>query len=97
MRIDGSNPTPASAEPQTPENKPHSAPPAPTEKVDHVDQHQPDLPITNVVVEMQPGNIVIYKFIDQASGQLIQQIPSEEMLKLSEAIVASQLPKDKEK
>jgi uncharacterized FlaG/YvyC family protein len=95
MRIDGPNPTPASAQPASPENKPHTAPPAPAEKVDHVDQHQPDLPATNVVVEIQKGNIMVYKFIDEASGRLIQQIPSEEMLKLSESIVASQLPQDK--
>jgi uncharacterized FlaG/YvyC family protein len=26
---------------------------------------------------------VVYKFVDEASGRLIQQIPSEQMLKLS--------------
>ncbi len=97
MRIDGPNPAPASAQPPSPDNKPHPAPPAPPETVDRVDQHQPDLPATNVVVEMQPGNVVVYKFVDEASGQLIQQIPSEEMLRLSQSIVASQLPKNKDK
>ena len=38
----------------------------------------------SVLVEMQPGNIVVYKFIDEASGRLIQQIPSEQMMNLSE-------------
>ena len=48
-------------------------------------QPKPDVSPTNVLVEMQPGNIVVYKFIDEASGRLIQQIPSEQMLNLSTA------------
>ena len=45
---------------------------------DHVEtQPKPEVSSTNVLVEMQPGNIVVYKFIDEASGRLIQQIPSE--------------------
>ena len=39
-----------------------------------------------MLVEMQPGNIVVYKFVDEASGRLIQQIPSEQMLKLSKTV-----------
>ena len=47
-------------------------------------QPKPEVSPTSVLVEMQPGNIVIYKFIDEASGRLIQQIPSEQLLKLSQ-------------
>jgi uncharacterized FlaG/YvyC family protein len=43
---------------------------------------------------MQPGNIVVYKFIDEASGRLIQQIPSEQMLNLSQPVEAT---KDKKR
>jgi uncharacterized FlaG/YvyC family protein len=56
--------------------------------------HKPDVSSTNVVVEMQPGNIVIYKFIDAASGRLIQQIPAEEMLNLSQPVESA---KDKKR
>jgi hypothetical protein len=96
MRIDGSNPAPA-PEPEVP-NKPHPAP-ATTAPVsqDFMDQHRPDLSSTNVVVEMQKGNVLVYKFIDEASGRVIEQIPSEGMLNLSEAIAASLQPKDKGK
>ena len=44
---------------------------------------------TNVLVEMQPGNIVVYKFIDEASGRLIQQIPAEQLLNLSQSAEAA--------
>jgi uncharacterized FlaG/YvyC family protein len=37
---------------------------------------------------------VVYKFIDEASGRLIQQIPSEQMLNLSQPVEA---PKDKKR
>ena len=53
---------------------------------DHVEvQPKPAVSPTNVLVEMQPGNIVVYKFVDESSGKVIQQIPSEQMLNLSEA------------
>ena len=88
MRIDGSSPIPA-AIPQSVarEAKPNPAPrPAASVVHDHVETHsRPAINSTNVVVEMQPGNIVVYKFIDEASGRLIQQIPSEQMLSLAEA------------
>ena len=48
--------------------------------------------MTKVVAEMQPGNIVVYKFVDEASGQLIEQIPSEEMLNLSKALDSTGKP-----
>ncbi len=52
-------------------------------------QPKPEVSPTNVLVEMQPGNIVVYKFVDEASGRLIQQIPSEQMLKLSKVVEAT--------
>jgi uncharacterized FlaG/YvyC family protein len=96
MRIDGSNPTPSAvSRPAAREVKPapaihHAAP----EVKDQVDTHpvKPDVAPTNVLVEMHPGNVVVYKFIDEASGRLIQQIPSEQMIKLSQPVEA---PKDK--
>jgi len=97
MRIDGPNPAPDSPQPVKPEVKPHPAPQVAPVSKDRVDQHHPDFSTTNVVVEMQKGNILVYKFIDESNGQLIQQIPSEGMLKISEAIANDQKPKDKEK
>lgn len=99
MRIDGSSPTPSPvSRPEVREVKPapavHQAAP---EVKDHVDTHQqqkPEVAPTNVLVEMHPGNVVVYKFIDEASGRLIQQIPSEQMIKLSQPVEA---PKDKKR
>jgi hypothetical protein len=85
MRIDGPNPvSQAGLEPAAREVKPVHVPQAAPAIQDHVETHQrPAVSPTNVLVEMQPGNIVVYKFIDEASGRLIQQIPSEQMLSLS--------------
>ena len=84
MRIDGPSPVPPEGPRfEVPEVK-RPRVPAPAAVKDRVETHQkPEVSPTNVLVEMQPGNIVIYKFIDEASGQLIQQIPSEQMLNLS--------------
>jgi uncharacterized FlaG/YvyC family protein len=98
MRIDGSSPIPSTvSRPAVREVKPapavHQAAP---EVKDHVEmqQQKPEVAPTNVLVEMHPGNIVVYKFIDEASGRLIQQIPSEQMIKLSQPVEA---PKDKKR
>ena len=96
MRIEGPNPTPqAGPEPAAREVKPvHPAAAAPAIR-DHVEtQPRPAVSSTNVLVEMQPGNIVVYKFIDEATGRLIQQIPSEQMLKLS---TTDESPKESKK
>jgi hypothetical protein len=83
MRIEGSNPTfQIGSEPGAREVMPIRAPGTASATTDHVDIQRPVVSPTNVLVEMQPGNIVVYKFID-ASGQLIQQIPSEQMLNLA--------------
>lgn len=89
MRIDGPSPVP-------PEGPRFEAPevkrprvPAPAAVNDRVEtQPKAQVSPTSVLVEMQPGNIVIYKFIDEASGRLIQQIPSEQMLNLSRVVEA---------
>ena len=58
---------------------------------DHVEVHaKPAISPTNVLVEMQPGNIVVYKFVDESSGNVIQQLPSEQMLNLSQAIESNE-------
>jgi len=94
MRIDGPSPIPpAGSRPTVRGVKPTPAPEAAPVVKDHVEvQHKVEASTTNVVVEMQPGNIVVYKFIDGASGRLIQQIPSEQMLNLSQS---GEAPKDK--
>jgi hypothetical protein len=87
MRIDGPSPIPAGlSQPGAGETKTTSAPRAtlPTSEDHAATQSKPE-DSTKVVAEMQPGNIVVYKFVDAASGQLIEQIPSEQMMKLSEA------------
>jgi hypothetical protein len=97
MRIDGTSPIrPAVSEPVVREPKGTPVPAAAASDVkDHVDtQPVPAANPTNVLVEMQPGNIVVYKFIDEASGRLIQQIPSEQMLQLSQLAEA---PLDKKR
>jgi hypothetical protein len=97
MRIDGVSPVlPAGARPQAREVKPTPVPAGAVPAVkDHVEtQPRPEVSSTNVLVEMQPGNIVVYKFIDEASGRLIQQIPAEAMLNLSQPVEAA---KDKKR
>jgi uncharacterized FlaG/YvyC family protein len=97
MRIDGSTPTPSTvSRPAVREVKPTPAHEAAAPEVkDHVEmQQKAEVAPTNVLVEMQPGNIVVYKFIDEASGRLIQQIPSEQMLNLSQPVEAT---KDKKR
>ncbi|HEX3351495.1 MAG: hypothetical protein ACRD3H_03105 [Terriglobales bacterium] len=97
MRIDGASPIqPAVSQPVAGQPKATPVPAAAVPDVkDQVDTHPaPAANSTNVLVEMQPGNIVIYKFIDEASGRLIQQIPSQQMLELSQPAEA---PKDKKR
>lgn len=92
MRIDGSQPAPLP--PQEPAAKESNATRAVADArpaiKDELVQQPPPSSSVNVVVEMQHGNVLVYKFIDGASGQLIQQIPAEQMLKLSEAVEAIQ-------
>jgi len=79
---------------------------------EHVTQHRPTPPVakhaahtssentdpTNVVVEMQKDEIVVYKFIDKSTGKLVQQIPSQQLINISNAIddALSSLQKPKE-
>jgi hypothetical protein len=96
MRIDGPNPIPpAASQPAARDTQKHPAPAAKALVVnDHVEvQPKPAVSPTNVLVEMQPGNIVVYKFVDESSGKVIQQIPSEQMLNLSEAVESNEKSK----
>lgn len=89
MRIDGPSPVPPEGSRfEAPEVKRPRVPAAAAIKDRVETQPKPEVSPTNVLVEMQPGNIVVYKFIDEASGQLIQQIPSEQMLNLSRVVEA---------
>ncbi len=45
---------------------------------------------TDVVVEIQKGNILVFKFIDQASGRVIEQIPSQGMLEVAQSVEAGE-------
>jgi uncharacterized FlaG/YvyC family protein len=96
MRIDGPSPIPATV-PRPTAQEPKAAPAHAVKAAvvkDRIDvQSKPEVDATNVLVEMQPGNVVVYKFIDEASGRLIQQIPSEQMLKISEAVKAAESKK----
>lgn len=53
---------------------------------DELTQHNSSPSPLSVVVEVQNGDRMVYKFIDQASGEVVQQIPSEAMLRMAEAI-----------
>ncbi len=87
MRIDGSQPAPLPQEPASAEGKTDRAMAEARPSIkDEVVQHLPGSGTVNVVIEMQQGNVLVYKFIDGSSGQLIQQIPAEQMLKLSAAV-----------
>jgi hypothetical protein len=92
MRIDGVNPVPpVDSGHAAQENGTGPAPKAAAVVQDQLEVRQkPVANSTSVLVEMQPGNIVVYKFIDEASGQVIQQIPSEQMLNLSENVEPNQ-------
>ncbi len=86
MRIDGVSPTPSAVLKPAVKPIPASATPVVKDRVET--QSTPNS--MSVLVEMQPGNIVVYKFIDEASGRLIQQIPSEQMMNLSELAESAQ-------
>jgi len=92
MRIDGASPIP-SAVPQSvaqearPNPGPQLANPVVKDLVEI--QPRPQANPTNVLVEMQPGDIVVYKFVDDANGRLIQQIPAEQLINLSESAEAA--------
>jgi hypothetical protein len=88
MRIDGTSPVPpAGPRFEAPQVRPTRTPAAAVK--DRVEmQPKAEVSPTSVLVEMQPGNIVVYKFIDEASGRLIQQIPAEQMLNLSRIVEA---------
>ena len=86
MRIDGASPSSCRGpQPEAREVKPVPVPAAAAQRSRTTWRPNPSLKSVRptLLVEMQPGNIVVYKFIDEASGRLIQQIPAEQMLNLS--------------
>jgi len=85
MRIDPTDPVPLLLpEPHRPERTPdpHSAKP---EKKAQESKPQPTN-TTNVVVDIENHDTMIYKFVDASSGKVIQQIPSQQMVNFAEAI-----------
>src|SRR4051794_5544089 len=95
MRIDGPNPVSSAAGQPASSVQKHLVPEPKAAVVNdpvEVQSRQVVSP-TNILVEMQPGNIVVYKFVDESSGKVIQQIPSEQMLNLSQAIESNEKSK----
>jgi len=89
MRINATNPAPGlTAEPLGSGRRTDPRPALPQDEV--VRRPVPvHADTTSVVVEMQRDNTVVYKFIDGSSGQLIQQIPSQQMINFADAVEAA--------
>lgn len=68
------------------ERKVQHAAVAPATPKDKVEQIQIDPRTTNVVVEMERNNTLVFKFIDEKTGKVIQQFPSPQMLHQSQTV-----------
>ena len=81
MNVNGPNPTHA-VEPEhsVVEKKVEHAAAAPAAPKDKVEQVKIDPRTTNVVVEMERNNTLVFKFIDEKTGKVIQQFPPEQMV-----------------
>ena len=90
MFLDAVNPTPSPvAQPAFSQGKADpSASAASSIPKDKVTQLQAAANSMNVIVEIQKGNILVFKFIDEASGRTVQQIPPQGMLELASEIAA---------
>jgi len=86
MNVNGSNRTYAvEPEPAVVQKKiEHAA--APVAPKDKVEQVQIDPRTTNVVVEMERNNTLVFKFIDEKTGKVIQQFPPGQMVHQNEII-----------
>ncbi len=86
MNINGTNPIPAPEhEAPTPVHKaPHVSADAAVPK-DKVVQKPLNITNTNVVVEMERNNTLVFKFIDETTGKVIQQFPPEKMVNQEQA------------
>ena len=86
MNINGSKPIPATEhEAPTPVHKaPHVSADAAVPK-DKVVQKPLNITNTDVVVEMERNNTLVYKFIDETTGKVIQQFPPEQMVNQQQA------------
>lgn len=81
MNINGPNPTHAAApELAVVEKKVQHAAVASAMPKDKVVQIAVDPRTTNVVVEMERNNTLVFKFIDEKTGKVIQQFPPQQML-----------------
>jgi uncharacterized FlaG/YvyC family protein len=89
MNVNGSNPThiPA-AEPVVLEKKVQHAAIASAAPKDKVVETRLDLRGTNVVVEMERNNTLVFKFIDEKTGKVIQQFPPQQMVHQNQIVPA---------
>jgi len=87
MNINGASPTRA-VEPEhaVVEKKLHHAAEASAPPKDKVEQVQIDPRTTNVVVEMEKNNTLVFKFIDEKTGKVIQQFPPGQMVHQNQII-----------
>ena len=87
MNINGSNPAHAvEPEPAVIEKKVQHAAAASAAPKDKVERVQLDPRSTNVVVEMERNNTLVFKFIDEKTGKVIQQFPPEQMVHQNQII-----------
>ena len=68
------------------EKKVEHAAVAPAAPKDRVEQIKIDPRTTNVVVEMERNNTLVFKFIDEKTGKVIQQFPPEQMVHQNQII-----------
>jgi uncharacterized FlaG/YvyC family protein len=90
MRIEDSNPLPAPAPEsrvRAQEQKAEDARAAQAASAgrDELTTHALSSNPLNVVVEME-SNRLVYKFVDEGTGEVVQQIPCAAMLRMAEAI-----------
>jgi uncharacterized FlaG/YvyC family protein len=87
MNVNGTNQTHA-VEPEhaVVEKKVEHAAVAPAAPKDEVEQVKVDPRTTNVVVEMERNNTLVFKFIDEKTGKVIQQFPPEQMVHQNQII-----------
>jgi hypothetical protein len=86
MNVNGPNPAPATA-PEVPAAS-RRAVPVPKEAAvpkDKIVERPLNYTDTNVVVEMERNNTLVFKFIDEKTGKVFQQFPPEQMAQHQQA------------
>ena len=87
MNVNSTNQTHAvETEHAVAEKKVEHAAAAPAAPKDRVEQVKIDPRTTNVVVEMERNNTLVFKFIDEKTGKVIQQFPPEQMVHQNQII-----------